>query len=188
MTPQDNHTVPHSLNTVLADRILWYDGDSTISVEKIIDQIAAGKRVQYVDKITPNIVSYNRLVTADEEIKIKQSCIIPPVEWRIPTEFDQLDLISYASIEHTKLIAKYDLGDVDNRLIRLADEIIAYEQRGLVGLLRTLVYVINTLSKQNVVWGVGRGSSTASYLLFTLGVHDVDSYLYELNFADFMRD
>jgi DNA polymerase III alpha subunit len=38
------------------------------------------------------------------------------------------------------------------------------------------------------VWGIGRGSSVSSYVLYVLGVHDVDSYAYDLDIGDFLHD
>jgi DNA polymerase III alpha subunit len=54
-------------------------------------------------------------------------------------------------------------------------------------ILRAITYVINTLQDKNIVWGVGRGSSVSSYVLYILGVHDVDSVKYNLDIADFLR-
>jgi len=38
-----------------------------------------------------------------------------------------------------------------------------------------------------VIWGVGRGSSVASYVLYLLGVHRIDSMFYDLDVAEFLR-
>jgi DNA polymerase III alpha subunit len=37
------------------------------------------------------------------------------------------------------------------------------------------------------VWGVGRGSSVASYVLFLIGVHRIDSMKYNLDYKEFLR-
>ena len=39
----------------------------------------------------------------------------------------------------------------------------------------------------NVVWGLGRGSSTASYILYLLGVHKIDSLYYDLPIEEFLK-
>ena len=42
--------------------------------------------------------------------------------------------------------------------------------------------------KQNhIIWGVGRGSSVASYVLYKLGVHRIDSLYYNLDIGEFLR-
>ena len=62
-----------------------------------------------------------------------------------------------------------------------------YQERELFGLLRYLKYLVDTLRKNNVVWGVGRGSSVASYVLFLLGVHKIDSLYYNLDITEFLK-
>jgi DNA polymerase III alpha subunit len=39
----------------------------------------------------------------------------------------------------------------------------------------------------NIVWGVGRGSSVSSYVLYLLGVHRVNSLYYDLDIHEFLR-
>jgi len=50
-----------------------------------------------------------------------------------------------------------------------------------------LKYLVDTLRKNNVIWGVGRGSSVASYVLFLLGVHKIDSLYYNLDIEEFLK-
>jgi DNA polymerase III alpha subunit len=48
-------------------------------------------------------------------------------------------------------------------------------------------YVVDTLRNNQVVWGVGRGSSVASYVLFIIGVHKIDSVKYKLPINEFFK-
>ena len=50
-----------------------------------------------------------------------------------------------------------------------------------------LIYFVDTLRANNVVWGVGRGSSVASYVLFIIGVHKIDSVKYKLPINEFFK-
>ena len=43
------------------------------------------------------------------------------------------------------------------------------------------------MKQNNLIWGVGRGSSVASYVLYLLGVHRIDSLHYNLDIAEFLR-
>lgn len=70
---------------------------------------------------------------------------------------------------------------------RLVKELVKYEQFGFIDVLRTVIFIINKLSDHNVVWGVGRGSSVSSYVLYIIGVHDVDSFAYDLDIDDFLH-
>jgi DNA polymerase III alpha subunit len=66
-------------------------------------------------------------------------------------------------------------------------ELLLYQERGLFDLLRYLKYLVDTMHDNHVIWGVGRGSSVASYVLYLLGVHRIDSMYYELDPAEFLR-
>jgi DNA polymerase III alpha subunit len=43
------------------------------------------------------------------------------------------------------------------------------------------------MKANNIIWGVGRGSSVASYVLYLLEVHRVDSMYYNLDIREFLR-
>lgn len=62
-----------------------------------------------------------------------------------------------------------------------------YEDRGMVPVLKFLTYLVDICEEKNVVLGVGRGSSVASYILFLLGVHRIDSVKYELDIKEFLK-
>ena len=62
-----------------------------------------------------------------------------------------------------------------------------YQERGLFDLLRYLKYLVDVMCDNHVIWGVGRGSSVASYVLYLLGVHRIDSLYYDLDPAEFLR-
>jgi len=62
-----------------------------------------------------------------------------------------------------------------------------FQERNLFNLLRYLKYLVDTMRSNNIIWGVGRGSSTASYILFKLGIHRIDSLFYQLDIAEFLR-
>ena len=66
-------------------------------------------------------------------------------------------------------------------------ELAEFEARNLFPILQLLIYIIDTMRKNNLVWGVGRGSSVASYILYLLGVHKVNSVKYNLNIKEFLK-
>ena len=97
--------------------------------------------------------------------------------WHMPQEYKEID------------IAEYVLGlcQTPHELQRVGQELLLYQERNLFDLLRYLKYLVDTLRKNNVVWGVGRGSSVASYVLFLLGVHKIDSLFYSLDIEEFLK-
>ena len=70
---------------------------------------------------------------------------------------------------------------------RVIVELQEFQERGLTPLLNFLLYMVDRMRENNIVWGVGRGSSVASYVLFLLGVHRVDSIYYDLSPDEFLR-
>ena len=54
-------------------------------------------------------------------------------------------------------------------------------------LLKYLKYLVDTMRNNNIVWGVGRGSSVASFVLFLIGVHKINSLYYDLPIEEFLK-
>jgi len=62
-----------------------------------------------------------------------------------------------------------------------------YQERGLFDLLRYLKYLVDVMQENHIIWGVGRGSSVASYVLYLIGVHRINSLYYNLDIQEFLR-
>jgi DNA polymerase III alpha subunit len=62
-----------------------------------------------------------------------------------------------------------------------------FQERNLFDLLKYLKYLVDVMNQHEVIWGVGRGSSVASYVLYKLGVHRIDSMFYDLDPQEFLR-
>jgi DNA polymerase III alpha subunit len=97
--------------------------------------------------------------------------------WYMPESYQQLDIA-----EHI-----LNLCTSDAALQRCGQELMLYQQKGLFDLLRYLKYLVDTMKANNIIWGVGRGSSVASYVLYLLGVHRIDSMFYDLDINEFLR-
>ena len=81
----------------------------------------------------------------------------------------------------------YGLCETDQQKDRVNEELELFIQHGMLDLLFYLKYLVDTMSSNNIVWGVGRGSSVASYVLYLLGVHKVDSLKYGLDIREFLK-
>ena len=67
------------------------------------------------------------------------------------------------------------------------EELEAFTRRGMHTLLRYMIYLVDFMRENNIVWGVGRGSSVASYVLYLIGVHRIDSIQYDLDWREFLE-
>ena len=97
--------------------------------------------------------------------------------WFMPDSYKQLDIKKFV----------LDLCKTQEELDRVNVELDEYEKRNLIMLLRQMKYIVDTLRKNNIVWGVGRGSSVASYVLHLLGVHKIDSIKYDIPLNEFFK-
>lgn len=97
-------------------------------------------------------------------------------EWFMPDEYKKMDIESFLIQNSEK-----------QNYQRLMDELDAFKSRNMLDLLRWLKYFVDTCSKEGIVWGVGRGSSVASYVLYIIGVHNIDPVKYNLDWREFLR-
>ena len=123
----------------------------------------------------PTFIRYNELslqaVTVEEFDHRNQG------NWLMPDLYKNLD------------IAEYVLGlcESEAALQRVGEELLLYQARDLFDLLRYLKFLVDIMKQNNLIWGVGRGSSVASYVLYLLGIHRIDSLHYNLDIAEFLR-
>lgn len=97
--------------------------------------------------------------------------------WLMPEEYKNLDIAQFV-LECCKC---------DAEIQRVGKELIMYQERGLLPLLQYLKYLVDVMRNNNLVWGVGRGSSVASFVLFLLGVHRINSLYYDLDIEEFLK-
>jgi DNA polymerase III alpha subunit len=137
--------------------------DSSINIEQMID---------FVDRM-PEFIKH----VGDPKIIMTVFDQQAQSRWHMPEEYKQLD------------IAEYVLGLCTNEaeLQRVGQELLLYQERDLFNLLRYLKYLVDVMMENRVIWGVGRGSSVASYVLYKLGVHRIDSMFYNLEPEEFLR-
>jgi hypothetical protein len=101
----------------------------------------------------------------------QQSC------WHMPVEYQELDIA-----EHV-----LSLCNTQEELQRCGQELLLFQERKLFDLLKYLKYLVDVMRNNHVIWGVGRGSSVSSYVLYLLGVHRINSMFYDLDPGEFLR-
>jgi DNA polymerase III alpha subunit len=111
------------------------------------------------------------------------SCSVPEFhaqqqsQWHMPDNYKNLDIASHV----------LNLCNNESELQRCGEELLLFQERDLFDLLRYLVYLVDVMKTNSIVWGVGRGSSVASYVLYKLEVHRIDSMYYNLDIKEFLR-
>jgi len=114
---------------------------------------------------------------ADDTQSIPEFDHIRQEHWFMPEEYKNMD------------IAEYVLGlcATQEQLQRVGQELLLFQEKNLFDLLKYLKYLVDVMEDNQIIWGVGRGSSVASYVLYLLKVHKVDSMFYDLDIKEFLR-
>ena len=100
--------------------------------------------------------------------------------WNMPEKYQDLDIQEY-------LINRMSVCSNPEYAVRLSHELALFEQYNLLDLLRYMKYMVDTFRSKNIVWGLGRGSSVSSYVLYLIGVHKIDSIYYDLDIEEFLK-
>ena len=102
---------------------------------------------------------------------------IRSTEWFMPEEYKNFDIAKWI-LEQCK---------TDEELQRAGEELIMFQERDMFILLQYLKYLVDTMRKHNIVWGVGRGSSIASFVLYLIGIHRINSLYYQISINEFLK-
>jgi DNA polymerase III alpha subunit len=125
---------------------------------------------------TDDIQSYiNRVKTEHLDYPIPPT-EIDPSHWFIPDNY-------YPNL--TEML--YGMCETDEQRDRVSQELELYIKHGMYDVLHVMKYIVDTLRANNIVWGVGRGSSVASYVLYLIGVHKIDSIKYSIPIEEFFK-
>ncbi len=139
---------------------------------------------------SPAISEYNKWCKVFDKAELQLTPAKPlevtPVEfhkerqsqWLMPEEFATMNIDDWL----------YEKCTSAEQVTRVQEELELFATHGMTDVLRLFVYITTTLRDNGVWWGVGRGSSVASYCLFLIGIHRIDSIKYDLDIKEFLRD
>ena len=135
-----------------------------------IEKFNAAMREQYLPELT-------KYIPLDVDQKTFDGAL--QSEWFMPDEYKNKDIVWHVhNVKETYTQEERD---------RIEEELDAFRERGMFPLLRYMVYLVDYMRENNIVWGVGRGSSVASYVLYLIGVHRIDSIQFDLDWTEFLR-
>lgn len=66
-------------------------------------------------------------------------------------------------------------------------ELPMFAKHGMFDLLKYLKFLVDTMRRENILWGVGRGSSVSSFVLYLIGVHRINPLTYNLDINEFLK-
>lgn len=154
-------------------------GNMYVEEDDIIELMLLNKQAKILPR---NVQSFKTFESTCKTYGIKNPFELDTstddITWNMPEEYRRLDVRNF-------IVSNYKLNNT--QLARMDLELAEFEQRNLTDLLRFLIYFIDTLRTNNIVYGVGRGSSIASYVLYLLKVHRIDSLQYNLDIKEFLK-
>ena len=169
----DNLGIPRFSNRDLIDMIYSGHADKVHVVlcnpSDDVDKFNAAMEEQGFDKL-------QKYIPLDVDQKTFDG--VCQSEWFMPEEYKELDVYTFVMDKCRDGLKALD---------RVEEELAEFEARGMTNLLRYMIYLVDFMRENNIVWGVGRGSSVASYVLYLIGVHRIDSIKYNLDWREFLR-
>ena len=164
-------------------------GQAFTTSEELCDLLYKDPELKLENFVVQNPEQYNAsrdMLYADLPKLDKYTSYCMPVEefdqqlqahWYMPDEYKTLDIAQWLLDQCT----------TQEELQRVGEELLLYQERDLFTLLCYLKYLVDTMRDKDIVWGVGRGSSVASYVLYLIGVHKINSMYYDLDIAEFLK-
>ena len=167
-------------------------GQVTFSTDEVLEGLYSQNQLSDYIEDQDEILKHNAYADQFEVAKlVKQETIKQPVieyhnkmsdHWHLPPQWAQIDVEKYC-------LSKLQTHGLmqENYIETLNNELTEYGQRNMMTLLKFLIYLIDTCNTNNIVSGVGRGSSVSSLVLYLIGVHYIDPVKYNLNYKEFLR-
>lgn len=176
----------------LAERTLRFDGVSLLHPEQVEHFLLRGLKPSQirVTELTEELEHFNLHVSAQDQIS---DAWCEPISfnmaWQLPKKYLELDVEQHVLIVFGERLPglAYDHTQTEAAITRVAQELQEFEQRGLFNMLRVIVYILDRFKETGVVYGVGRGSSCASFVLFLLGLHVVDPIRFNVPLEEFIH-
>ena len=135
------------------------------------------------------IEQYNnaRRLNADRLPDLEKLEIDPNVDLKLFDKYNQSNWFMPNDYCPNLVEMLYGMCSTKEQTDRVSEELELFIQHNMMDLLYYLKYLVDTMREHKVVWGVGRGSSVASYCLYLIGIHKIDSLKYNLDIKEFLK-
>ena len=151
-------------------------GEIVYNIEDVVDLIMKQQSTAGIT-VDSTVQLRDTSPETDVSLSVDEYDLINQRNWLMPDEYKRMDIAQHV----------IDLCKTTPEIQRAGQELLMFQERNLFNLLKYLKYLVDTMRANNIVWGVGRGSSVASYVLYLLGVHKIDSMYYDLDPSEFLR-
>jgi DNA polymerase III alpha subunit len=139
---------------------------NTLTATKI--DIDPELEIENVPELIEHTLAQVSVADFDKEMRSK---------WHMPAKYRELDIAKWL-LEQCKH---------EEEIQRVGKELLLYQKRGQFLLLQYMKYLVDLMREHDIVWGVGRGSSVSSFVLFLIGIHRINSIYYGLDIEEFLK-
>ena len=169
----------------LGNRLIDDNGNVVYFTNALIELLYRGEipaEILY-PKDDPDVVAFNKFSYENfDDIYYSLPESLPSLEerknfWFYPDSYNEINLYDYFGAKCNS----------QKEVERVVMEIQLYEEKGFDKFLRFCIFLSEKIEENGWVIGVGRGSSCASYLLYLLKIHLVDSIKYNLDIKEFLK-
>lgn len=166
-------------------------GQAILDTNDMFKMLYTGNKINeiYLDD-RETVFQFNESVAVNADNIPNIQLYLPPTEFDSKELFDEANQVSWFMPENycSNLVdIIYNCCQTQEQKDRVTEELELFVQHGMFDLLFYLKYLVDTMREHNIVWGVGRGSSVASYVLYLIGVHKIDSLKYNLDIGEFLK-
>ena len=139
------------------------------NINRQIKSILCDKQVVFDEDLNlsdiPNVLLYQIENSSISEFDKKLQDI-----WFMPDEYKNMDIAKYV----------LDQCKTDEELQRAGQELMLYQERDMFILLKYMKYLVDTMR-------VGRGYSVASFVLYLINIHRINSLHWDLQIEEFLK-
>ena len=144
-------------------KVYTEDNEDTKQFNQAVKDTGTGQALKFYEKMDISLEEFDSLLQN---------------EWFMPEKYKKLNIEEYLS---TIVSVKSPEWKV------VSEELAEFKKRNMYPLLQFLVYLVDFMRDNKIVWGVGRGSSVASYVLYAIGIHKINPIQYGLDWREFLR-
>ena len=170
----------------LSGRKILNDGTVICEKNTIVEMLYEGKNIS-------GVILNDELEVSDFEYgnRICDSNIPGPIysngeiysninwndHWMTPEPYLNIDLKEWC---HSKC-------NTNDEHDRVNIEIEEFTKRKMIPIMKHLIYCVDVWRQNNIFWGVGRGSSVSSFVLYLIGINRVNPLKYNLDLAEWLK-
>lgn len=170
----------------LDNRTIFDDGTVLCNVDAAVELLYSGKSLsQAIFQPNEDIQLYN---TSNEIM----DCNLDPLLmadkpcfdnvqwyecWNTPEPWASISVLDYCIDRCTD----------DEQRIRVCEEYKLFEEREMIPVLRHLIWMVQNMRERGIFWGVGRGSSVSSYILYIIGINRINPMQFDLDIKEFLK-